>query len=363
MMKAGGRGLKVVFICQAADRDDPVQATTVRWIEALDRKRSVEQVAVLALRTGRHDLPSRIEVNRFGRPGKLATLVAFYRLLWRAVRRHRPDFFFVHQTGPYPLLLLPFKLVWRTPIVQWVAHPAVAGATLFSARWCDDLVVTSARAAVPTALPKVQVVGQGVDTEFFRPRDEPRKGDLIAVCRIAPRKRVDQMIRAVASANREQGTDYLLNVYGPHLPGDRAYLVELERLLDELDARRWVAIHGPVRQEELPTLLNSHRACLNFSTTAIDRSVVEAMACCLPVISTNDAILEIMPEDLRPTLITDKENLVAQSQAIHALLRQPDADIIWIGERLRDLVVREHNVNRLFDRILDHAGDLIAKQP
>jgi glycosyltransferase involved in cell wall biosynthesis len=276
------RGLSVVFVCQAVDRDDPILAHTVRWIEALARQPRVGRVTVLALRTGRHDLPAAVEVRRFGRSNAFARLVAFYREAVRSLR-HRPDLFFICQGGPYPLLLLPFKLLRRVRVVQWKAHPVIGPAMAFYARWCDDLVFTATRASFPLALEKVRVVGHGIDTELFRAADRPRIGDLIAACRIAPRKRVEEMVAAVVRANREFGTRYRLNIYGPTLPGGEAYAAGLERAIDRLGARDWVALHGPVSQDRLPALLNRHRAFLNFSETAVDKAVLEALACGLPV--------------------------------------------------------------------------------
>jgi glycosyltransferase involved in cell wall biosynthesis len=352
-------GLRAVFICQTVDRDDPVSPGTIRWIEALARKKSVDQVIVLALRTGRYDLPAGVAVHRFGRSSKLATVVAFYRAVARSLRP-RPNFFFVYQGGPYPLLLFPFKLFMGILIVQWKAHPVITRAMALYARWCDDLILTSAPTAFPMDLDKVRVVGQGIDTDHVRADARQPVGDLIAACRIAPVKRIDGMIKAVVQANRSYGTGYRFNVYGPTLPGDETHAAELEGLIDRLEARDWVALHGPVSQEHLPELLNAHRAYLNFSATAIDRSVMEAMACELPVVSTNDSISEIMPEDLRSTLITDKERTEIQARAIHDLLEKPEAELARLRQRMRALMVNKHSVDLLFDRILEEVRELLC---
>jgi glycosyltransferase involved in cell wall biosynthesis len=342
---------RVVFICQAVDLDDPALATTVRWLEALAAKPTVERVRVLTLRDGRHHLPPGIEVHSFGGSSRLGRLIGFYRAAVRALR-DRPDLFLIYQGGPYPLLLLPVKLIKRIPVVQWKAHPVITPAMAFQARWCDDLVFTSTPAAFPLDLPKVRAVGQGVDVETFRVEERQPIGDLIATCRISPRKRVREMIEAVALANRKFGTEYRLNVYGPTLPGDEAYADELERLLDRLDARDRIALNGPVLHERMPALLNGHWAFLNFAGTALDRSVVEAMACGLPVVSTNEAVAEIVPADLRGALITDAHSVERQAATIHGLLQLTPGELRALGERMRAVAVEEHSVDRLFDRIL-----------
>jgi glycosyltransferase involved in cell wall biosynthesis len=352
------RRLRIVFISQAVDRDDPVLPHTVRWIEALAGKPAVAHTAVLALRTGRYELPGNVDVYRFGRSNRLATLAAFYRGVGRSLRR-KPDVFFVHQGGPYPLLLLPIKIVSRIPIVQWKAHRVINRAMAFHARRCDDMIFTATRGSFPMGVSKVRIVGHGIDTQVFRSEAVAPLGDLIAVGRIAPIKRVEQMVRAVEHANRTYGTAYRLNIYGPTTPGNEAYAAGIEAIVDQLGARSRVALHGPVRHEDLPRLFNGHRVCLSFGRTGIDKSALEAMACGLPVISTHDSVAEIIPSALGPLLITDRESTEAQAGTIHGLLRQPDAEIARLGERMRAVVVADHTVERLFDRILEDVRTLV----
>ena len=353
------RRIRAVFVCQAVDLDDPVLPTTVRWIKSLAGKPIVDHVSVLALRTGRYELPASVDVARFGRSNRLATVGAFYSALARSLR-HRPHCFFVYQGGHYPLLLLPFKLLRRIPIVQWKAHPVISRSMAFYARWCDDLILTSARAAFPMDLHKVRVVGQGVDTERFRPQEQPLRGDLVAVGRISPVKGVEQMVRAVAHANRAYGTGYRFNLYGPTLPADQGYAAGVVDLIAALEARDWVRLHGPAPQEALPAILNGHRAALNFSTGALDKSAVEAMACGLPVVSTNAAVREAIPPELHPLLAPGQDSAEAQAGTIHELLRRPDSEVGRLGQRLRELVIRDHSIERLFDRVLAEIEALLG---
>jgi glycosyltransferase involved in cell wall biosynthesis len=349
---------RVVFICQAVDEDDPVLPTTVRWIESLARKPGIDQIKVLALRSGRYDLPANVEVERFGRSNRLATSAAFYRAIVSSLR-DRPDLFFIYQGGHYPLLLMPLKLLRGIPIVHWKAHAYVSRSMSFYARWCDDLILTSARAAFPMDLAKVRVVGQGIDTERFRIEERPLLGDLIAVGRITPIKGIAEMVRAVAHANRSYGTEYSFNIYGPTLPGNEEYAAGVKDLIERLGATGGVTLHGPVRQDRLPSLLSAHRASLNFSRGAIDKTSVEAMACGLPVVSNNDAIIEVLPPDLQPVLVTDKQSTESQASTIHQLLQRPEAEIAELGKRVRALVVADHSIERLFDRILEEIETLL----
>jgi glycosyltransferase involved in cell wall biosynthesis len=351
-------GLTVVFVCQAVDSEDPVLASTIRWIRALAARPEVRRVTVLALRTGPYDLPPEVQVRRFGAGWLAGRLVRFYAALARSLRP-RPSLFFIYQGGPYPLLLLPLKLLMRTPIVQWKAHPAISRSMAFYARWCDDLVFTSTASAFPADLPKVRVVGQGIDTDVFRIEERPREGELVTACRISPRKRIEEMVEAVVRANRRFGSGYRFDVYGPTLPGDETYAQRLEALIDRRDARSWIRLRGPVSHDELPRVLNGYRAFVNFAETALDRSVVEAMACGLPVVSTNDSVVDIMPPELHDDLIADKRDVERQAETIHALLARPEPELAELGRRVRAEAVDEHGIERLFDRIIDETRSLL----
>jgi glycosyltransferase involved in cell wall biosynthesis len=365
MSGEGGRGLRIVWICQALDRDDPVLATAVSWIEVLIGRDAVDHVTALGLRVGRHELPpGKVTVRRFGRDGGAATAASFVREVARATRPGA-DLFFIYQGGPYPPLLMPFKLLRGIPIVQWKAHPVIDRRMAFYARHCDDLIFTSTEAAFPMDLDKVRVVGNGVDTRAFaiEPGREAGggrelEGDLIALGRVMPSKRIEQMIRAVAAANRRFGTDYRFDFYGPVLPGSESYAAELGALIESLGAGRWVRLPGAVGHDRLPQLLNRYRATLNFSDTALDRAVLEAMACGLPAISSNRVFREAIPADLRPLLTVDAEATDEQAERIHEILGRDERELAALGQRVREFVVAEHSVERLFDRILAEVGRL-----
>jgi glycosyltransferase involved in cell wall biosynthesis len=343
--------MRLVFICQAVDQNDPILASTVRWIEEFSKKPQVEQMAVITLRKGTFALPRNVEVHAIKGRNRLVTLARFYEEVLRSVSRGA-DGFFIHMGGPYPVLLLPFRLLMGKPVFQWKAHPYIGPLMRFSARFCDTKVFTSTRNAFPLRLPNVRIVGQGIDTAQFCIELLPKMGDLVTVGRIAPVKRLDVMLKALAQCNHRYETSYRLDVYGPTLEMDHEYREHLKALLKQLNLSLFVCFRGAVPQRQLPKILNCYRLFLNFSKTALDRSVVEAMACGLPVISTNPCVEEILPEHLRPLLMVPAADVDNQAQAIHHLLSSDDRQLSEIGQALRNIAVRDHSVTSLIDKIL-----------
>jgi glycosyltransferase involved in cell wall biosynthesis len=343
--------MRLVFICQAVDQNDPILASTVRWIDEFVKKPQVEQMTVITLRKETFALPDNVEIHAIRGRNRLVTLARFYREVSRAVFRG-VDCFFIYQGGPYPLLLLPFKLLMGKPVFQWKAHPHIGLTMRFYARFCDTKVFTSTRNAFPLRLPNVRVVGQGVDTAQFCIEALPKTGDLVTVGRIAPVKRLDAMLRALAQCNRRCGASYRLDIYGPTLEMDYEYREHLKALIAQLDLSAFVSFRGSVPQDQLPGILNRYHLFLFFCKGALGKAAVEAMACGLPVISTNPCVEEILPEHLRPLLMVPETDTDKQAQSIHQLLSSEDRQLSEIGQALRNVAVRDHSVTSLIDKIL-----------
>jgi len=344
--------VRVVFICEAIDAADPMQPTTVRWLETLAAHPAVARVTAVTLRRGEHRLPAHVAVRELGAGGRVRRLARFYVEMVRAVRAG-VDCFFVYQGGHYPLLLLPFRLVLRVPVYQWWAHPRVGPTTRLYARFCDDRVFTSTPGAFPVALPNVRVVGQGIDTERFRTiAGRPQSGRWVTVGRISPVKRLDRMLRALGECNRRFGTRQGLDVYGPVPAGREGHRAELERIVREEQLEDMVTFHGPVRQTDLPGILNEHAVFLHFCDGALDKTVVEAMACGVPVLSTNACVGEVLPADLRAELMLPLDDVTVQARQLRAAIGWNDDRRARIGATLREVVVARHGVTGLFDRLV-----------
>jgi glycosyltransferase involved in cell wall biosynthesis len=345
--------LRPVLICQAVDQDDPVNATLVRWIRSLARDPSVRSVRVLSLRVGRFDLPQNVVVLDLG-VGRLRRLLRFYAQVVLAIRRREADFFLVLQSGPYPGLLFPIKLLTGRRVYQWYTHTHVGWLMIFYARWCDDLVFTATPSSFPVALPNVRVIGHGIDTQLFRPlpRDRPAVADLIVVGRLTRVKRLDGLFYALAACRDSTGRVWTLDLCGPELDGDRQYRATLDDLVSRLHLAGSVRFLGPVLQDEMRTLLGCHKVAVSFSDGGLDKAIAEAMACGRPVLSTNACFAELLPDDLRELLVLDHDDVTAQARGITRVLELDEVAQRSIGERLRGIVTEHHSLDQFWAKIL-----------
>jgi glycosyltransferase involved in cell wall biosynthesis len=346
--------MHLIFVCLSADPTDHAHAATLSWIDTLVARPEIGHLTVLALRAGAVPPRAKLTVRGFRGRSRLHTLRRFYAEVGRALQAGAGAFF-VYQTGPYPVLLWPIKLLRRIPVYYWKAHPHISPWTWLSARVVATKVFTATPGSLPLRLSNLVVVGHGIDVGQFSPADgPPPTRDLVTVGRVTPVKRLEVMIQAVAQCTERFGAPVSLDIYGPTHDGE--YRAALVRLIDDLGLASRIVFRGVT--DELPQMLRVHRLFLNFSRTALDKAVLEAMACGLPVLSTNPAVAEMLPQALRAELTAPEDDIDAQAGAIHRLLGLTDAERTALGAALRDLVVRDHNVRGLFDRIVrDIVGD------
>lgn len=344
--------MNITYICRPVDETSPDHATQVRWITSLASKDRIEHVHVLTPRVGPARLPSNVSVHVFGGWRWPLRALPFYREVVRAQAKGS-DCFLVVQGGPFPALLLPFKLVARRGIYQWKAHPHVSARMRFYARYCDDLVFTATPGSFPMKLDKLRVVGHGIDTDMFRPRAAaaPTR-DLVVVGRVTPVKRLEWAVRALDECRRRFGATYTLDIVGPITGTWEPYVKSLLGLVEELGLSSSIRLLGSVQQHTLPDLLSNYRASINFSDTAFDKAAGEAMASGLPVVATNPRMVEALPPDLRRRLAAPPDDVAAQASVVHGLLSLEEAARAEIGRRLRATVVENHSLEALFDKIL-----------
>lgn len=343
--------MKLLLVCQAVDANDPDLASNVQWIHVLARHRAFERITVLTLRTGSFEFPDTVEVRVVRGRNRLGSIYRFYREVL-AASHHGIDAFFVLQGGPYAVMLLPFKLLRGWPIYQWQAHTHITPMMRFGATYCATKVFTPSASSFPLARPNVKVLGHGIDTRLFRPIPNPTAGDFLAVGRIAPVKRVELALRLVAGYNARYGEARRLDIFGPALNHDLAYRRSLESLLLQLGLRDLVTFHGPVRREELPAVYSRYRLSLSYNQGALDKVVLEAFACGLPVLTPNPCVAEILPTSIHDMLVLPEGDLESQIDIAHRVLALDENRRADLAQSLRDTVLTGHSLSTLAERLV-----------
>tara|TARA_Y100000310_G_scaffold343301_1_gene450259 strand:- start:8801 stop:9856 length:1056 start_codon:yes stop_codon:yes gene_type:complete len=340
----------IIFICQAVDDNDPIMASSISLIREIALRPEIEKVTVLTLRQGDFILPENVQIHTIKGKNRLATVIKFYKEIFKRIKQ--TDYYFIYMGGHYPLLLLPIKLLFGKPIYQWKAHPKISLSMRFYAYFCDTKIFTSVSKAFPLKLDKVKVVGQGVDIGQFNIDNSLSKTeDLISVGRISQVKYLEKALRALAACNQRYNTNYRLNIYGPVFAKDQNYKNQLDQFIIKLNLSQLVRFRGAVSRQQLPNILNRHQLMISFNTTALDRSVVEAMACGLPVITPNQCVAEALPKYHHSLIITEND-IDQHAEIIHQLMSLSEEKRSNLGQELRLIVKENHSLKSLVAKII-----------
>lgn len=344
--------MQLLIFTQKVDREDDNLGFFHRWIEEFARH--VEQVTVICLYEGPHTLPSNVRVLSLGKEKKQSRIRYLWRFYTYIVRERKSyDAVFVHMNQIYVIL---GGLLWRLSgkrVVLWYAHGTIGRGVRLAERLAHA-VVTSTPEGFRLPSRKVHVVGQGVDTELFTPsRNDPRDDALrlIAVGRLSPVKRYELVIEAVRLLRRDGVPATLSIVGGPITDTDQDYARALRTRAASQDLCGTVSFTGPVPQRAVASYFRKSDVCVSVSRTgSLDKTILEAMACGVVVLTSNDAargILHAFPL----SLLSDSEprTIAAALRALQALSSDEHRKL---SETLRATVVENHSLSRLVGRIL-----------
>ncbi len=349
--------MKLLFLTQVLDANDAVLGFVPRWIEGLARR--CERVRVLALEVGNIEgLPANVDVREIGRKGWIGRYLRNRRYLREALLEEGFDTVFAHMVPRYTLLSTGLAKKAGAREFLWYTHGAVDG-RLERAVKAVELVFTASEESLRIDTPKKVVTGHGIDLEHFSSRGvEPvRPIRLLEVGRLTPAKDPLTVIAAVGILV-SRGFDVHLDLVGGGLvASDDAYARRVAEQIDVGGLRERVVLHGAVPYREIVPYYQRATMVLSASRTgSIDKVVLESMACARPVVTCNDSFPRLFRE-----LGADGEKLLFEpgsaaslADRIEGILRLRQPERTALGERLRSLVARDHEVDALMGRLVDH---------
>lgn len=287
--------MRLLILTQKVDTQDPILGFFHRWIEEFAQH--CESVIVVCLYEGTHQLPNNVRVLSLGKEGgssRSKYLWRFYTYIWR--ERKNYDAVYVHMNQIYVIL---GALAWRVlgkKISWWYAHGSVSF-SMRVAEKCANLIFTSTPKGFRILSPKVHIVGQGIDTELFKPIERTGGTDsfvIVSTGRIGPVKHLDVLIRALKIV---LGTNPKAELYlygSPQTVSEQAYQRTLEDLVEKENLSGKVHFPGAIVYTDLPRVLANAGVFAQASQTgSLDKAVLEALAMNIPAVSTNEAFRNI----------------------------------------------------------------------
>lgn len=346
------------MVTQAVDLDDPVLGFTHAWVNALARH--VEKLHVVALAAGRHHLAENVALHAYGPPDKphsrLSRFWFYNRCFAHLILGGQADVAFVHMIPRWVILASPYAKMRNIPIVLWYAHGHVPWTLRLAEKFACQ-ILTSTPEGCNLSSRKVVVAGQGIDTEFFHPAAREPDGTLrvLSAGRLSPVKQHEALIEAARILVHERGMEELRVriVGGPACPADEEYAQRLRGMVASFGLEGCVSFAGPVPHERILQEYHNCDIFVNLSRTgSLDKAALEAMACGVPVITSNPAFQAVFPPEMRSLLLRPDFDADFLVQLIEHLLRLSLSERQEMGLRLRQEIEKNHALERLVKKMV-----------
>jgi glycosyltransferase involved in cell wall biosynthesis len=328
--------MKLLIVTQVVDTEHPILGFFVRW--SLEFAKHCEHVHIICLQEGSHNLPDNVTVHSLGKEsgaGRLTYLWRFYKLIWQL--RHEYDNVFVHMNQIYVILGAPFWRAWGKRVGLWYTHGTVSK-SLRLAEKCTHTIFTASAEGCQMKSDKIMITGHGIDTEHFKPnQSEEKKIDLVTVGRITESKNLLQLVNILGEIRKK--LDVSLTIVGATVTAEeQQYEKKLHAHVVTQNLSDQVHFIGRVSQADLPTVLNQSKIFVTVAQNgSLDKVVLEAMACGLPMVS----------------MAPGTQSLGLRSLQTDSTEKFSDAIVIALSKKLsfdqtnRDLIVANHGLTRL----------------
>jgi len=351
-------GLRVLMITQKVDLDDDILGFTHTWVNKLAER--VERFYVLALAVGRHSLRDNVELFSMGKErgkGRLERLVNFNRVVAKLVLGRKVEVIFIHMCPRYAILAAPYAKLMRVPMVMWFTHRSTSN-ELRIAHWLVDKVVTASKESFRLKSDKVVITGHGIDTDRFKPLDVRREGNtkvILSVGRISPIKDYETLIEAANILVNKQGRRDLQFVIVGNvvIASHQGYFEHLQEMMAAYGLTDRVSFVGAVPHREMPAYYQECDVLVNLCPTGgLDKAVLEAMACGKIAITCNESFKNILSGYSSKLMFREKDAVNLADRIAYVLEMDKDSQAT-LGYGLRDIVIREHSVDSLMDRLVN----------
>lgn len=358
--------MKLLIVTQKVNKDDQILGFFHSWIAEFAKQ--CQSVTVICLEEGVHQLPANVKVLSLGKESGVADRRHYFSRFFKYIVNNRADYdtVLVHMN---PIYVVLGGIVWKIlgkKIALWYTHKHV-DLKLRVAAFLSDVIFTASKESFRLKNEKVRIVGHGIDTDVFKPvhvseesvstKKTSAKNKstntlqetpvILSVGRISSTKNQLVMIEALKKL-REAKIPASLNIVGaPVTSPDRSYehqLGEKTNLyqLNDKDSQNRVHFIGPIPPDRIVEQYQRASVFVNLSSTgSLDKAILEAMACEVPVLTSNEAFKGILPE--KNTTTVDAQVIADKIKTLFISPRDVEA---------RRYVVDNHDLKKLISKLV-----------
>jgi glycosyltransferase involved in cell wall biosynthesis len=336
--------MRLLIVTQAVDLDDPVLGFFHGWIQEFAKK--YEQVSVICLKEGRHELPSNVSVYSLGKErgaSRIKYLVNFYRYIWTL--RHQYDGVFVHMNQEY--VLLGWKIWWilGKRVVLWRNHKKGSIFTRIAALVSHTVCYTSPEAYLAGYGNAIQMP-IGIDTELFKASAQaPDPRTILFLGRLDPVKKCEIFIEALEKL-RANGVAFHADIVGDPTAGNERYAHDIRNKAGVIALDGALTMKPGVLHAQTPALYASHAIYVNLTPSgSFDKTIGEAMASGCVMVVSNEAVREVIGDHL---MVTSAESAAS---ALTSALSLSGDERVRVSQRNREYVIDQHSLMLLSNKV------------
>lgn len=343
------------------DADDSILGFTTDWINALATRCS--RIVVITMTVGRLAVAENVAVYSVGKEkgySEPRRAVEFYRLLRYVLRQESIDVCFAHMMPLFAVLGWPLLKMKGIPILLWYAHSHVSSLLRLATVLVDRVVAPSSN-CFRIDTPKFHSVGHGIEVERFSPaqtlREQRKRFVLLTVGRISPIKRLEIVLEAIILLPSDLKQCLEMRFLGaPLTSACNNYLCRLKEKVEDMRLSGIVRFQPAIAFHKVHEAYQGADVFINSSDTdSIDKTVLEAMSCGVPVVTSNSAFKGVLGADLAETWLIAKEDPAVLAQRIALLVQMDQGERLKLGRRLRQIVKKNHSLSALAERVIKQA--------
>jgi len=350
------------------DADHPTQAITTRWLSALSPH--FKKIFVITIHKGRLQLPANVEVysiTDMGAVSKAQQIINLYRIVIRLLCKEKIDASFIHQAIVPGAMAGPILSIWRIPTVLWYCHSQTSIA-LKVAHYFADKVISASLQSCPVRSNHLIATGHGIDADFFSPcaKSASKRASeflIVSISRFAPIKRIEVLFNALHLLVKNGLDQFSVHLYGfTQTVKDKKYLNDLKLKAVHLGISDHIVWKGKISNWEVPSILCGADLFVSQQVEGgIDKAILEAMSCGVPVLLANDNCVSIFPQRYKEKLIFPSGHAEEMEERLCYLIKCSQKERNDMGIMLRDIVVQNHSVAALAEKIKCIMDELVGR--
>jgi len=350
--------MKLLIITQKVDINDSNLGFFHRWLKKFSEK--LDKLYIICLVEGKHSLPKNTEVFSLGKEKSFSKIKQLF-LLQKFLFKHlsEVDGIFIHMCPIYIIASFLLAKIFRKKIILWYAHVKPSFLVKIAKNLALKILTPSKESfASKTKNRKLIITGHGIDVSIFKPANKLKirnKKVILSTGRIAPVKDLKTLIEAMDILVKEKKIKNIkTEIIGDCVEGyEERYYKELQNLIKNKKLKRYVKFLKGFPNQELAKFYQEADIFVNMqSGGGAGKAVLEAMASGIPVVLCTKTFNELLG-DFKKEIIFKEKNPQDLSLKLLNCLNFPRDKRKKYSNLLRNIVVKNHNLDNLIDKILN----------